>query len=368
MESTRILRVEAGGCEDAATTFARDQLMMLRCADEACALARIWRREGKGLLLGRFHRAAPASFAWVGDDAVRVHAGGNGLSRRITGGRVVPAGPGIVAITLAVPVVDWLDGAAAARREPGSAPRALKPEQVLNRALRPLLAMLRGDGVEAFYPGRDLVTARGRTVAHASFTVMRDGTAVIEMHIAESASFAELPGLLDACDPRGIACVERDALRDSTTLADMSVPARSDEQWAQRFAEFATAAFACETHVETGPRAGDEIDITFAHESASRDFLADPGPLEGGLRTAVAVSMLGVVECAAGMRGDRLTSLRITGDLIAPFHTLDDIAAECEGEPLRPASVRKALARATAKPRSFILGLRDLDELILRLV
>ena len=65
--------------------------------------------------------------------------------------------------------------------------------------------------------------------------------------------------------------------------------------------------------------------------------------------------------------GDRLTGLRICGDLIAPFHTLDDVASECEGEPLRPANIRKALARAMARPRSFVLGLRELDELILRM-
>jgi hypothetical protein len=57
----------------------------------------------------------------------------------------------------------------------------------------------------------------------------------------------------------------------------------------------------------------------------------------------------------------------VTGDLIAPFHTLDDISSECEGEPFRAANIRKALARAMARPRSFLLGLRELDELILRI-
>jgi hypothetical protein len=104
-----------------------------------------------------------------------------------------------------------------------------------------------------------------------------------------------------------------------------------------------------------------------ADAAAEASFAADPGPLEQGDRLVATVAMLGIVECSGRLRGDRLTDLRITGDLIAPFHALDDIASECEGEPLRPDRIRKALARAMARPRNFVLGLRDLDELIARL-
>lgn len=341
--ATRVLEIENGADEDAATTFARDQLLLLRCASSGVARARIWRRPVEGLLLGRFHRADPESSA------------GAGLSRRLSGGRVLPCGPGVVCITMAAPTVDWFDPKGA----------SLRPDQVLNRALRPLLALLRGDGIDAFYPGRDLVTVGGAPIAHASFTVARDGVALVEMHVAETPAFATLEALLDRFDPRGVAGVDRQALASSTSLAQQKTPARSNQAWTERFATFAADALACEARV-VGP-APEGGDVTLAHDSAARDFLGEPGPADGDARSAATVSMLGVVECAGRMRGDRLTGLRICGDLIAPFHTLDDVASECEGEPLRPANIRKALARAMAQPRSFVLGLRELDELILRI-
>lgn len=336
----RTILVEAGGTEDAGTTFARDQVQMLRTAADGAARARVWRRPAEGLLLGRFH-------------CCDVSRGADGLSRRLSGGRIVPAGPGVVAITMVAPTVNWFDPAGA----------ALRPEQVLNRAVRALLALLRREGVDAYYPGRDLVTVGGRPLAHLSFTVMRDGTAVVEMHVAETTSFAALPGLLDRFDPAGVAGVDRDALAGAVSLADTATAAAGDDEWAARFAAAAAASFACEARVHAEDGAG----VTPADARAAADFLASPGPAPEGANIAAAVSMLGVVECSGGRRGDRLTGLRLTGDLIAPFHTVDDIAVECEGEPLRAANIRKALARAMSRPRSFLLGLRDLDELILRL-
>jgi lipoate-protein ligase A len=344
-EANRVLEIEVGGSEGAATTYSRDQLMMLRCAATGAARIRVWRRANEGLLLGRFHRVDPRAEA-PGD--------GGGLSRRMSGGRVVPVGPGVVCFTMSAPTVNWLDPAGA----------ALRPDQVLNRALRPLLALLRGSGIDAFYPGRDLITAAGRTIAHASFTVMRDGVATVEMHVAETSTFSRLEALLDRFDPSGIAGVDRRGAGETTSLEEQGTPARSDSQWAELLAAGAAQALSCETRPVL---AAESLHVTTADASAARDFLLVPGPLEEGSRSAAAVSMLGMVECSGRMRGDRLTGLRICGDLIAPFHTLDDVAAECEGEPLRPANIRKALARAMAGPRSFVLGLRDLDELILRL-
>jgi hypothetical protein len=194
-------------------------------------------------------------------------------------------------------MVNWLDPAGA----------ALRPDQVLNRALRPLLAMLRGDGIAAFYPGRDLVTVEGATVAHASFTVARDGVAVVEMHVAEAPVFARLPSLLDRFDPRGVAGVDRGGLGASTSIGEQTTPGRGDAEWAERFGAFAREAFACEVAAIEATNAG--ASVTAAHESAARDFLREPGPLEDDARSAATVSMLGVVECSGRMRGDQLEAI-----------------------------------------------------------
>jgi hypothetical protein len=352
----KALRIDIGEHEDAATTFARDQVAMLACASDGNARLRLWKRPEPGLLLGRFHRAAAAS---------------KGLSRRLSGGRIVPVGPGILCLTMVAPTVDWFDPAGA----------SLRPDQVLNRALRPLLTLLRERrrGIDAYYPGRDIVTAAGRALAHASFTVMRDGVAVVDVQVGETGSFAQLPPLLDRFDPTGVAGVDRGAFDASLSLVEASASrvspsasrpgaeeARGLDEWGVDFAATTSKDFGCDATVASGEEFPTAI---LADQGAARDFLEEPGPPPGdhALRSAASVSMLGMVECVGRMRGDRVTGLRLTGDLLAPFHTLDDISAECENEPLRPADIRKALARALAQPRSFVLGVRDLDELILRL-
>lgn len=273
---------------------------------------------------------------------------------------MVPVGPGVVCITMAAPLVNWFDPAS----------QALRPEQVLNRALRPVLAMLRDDGVDAFYPGRDLITVGGRAIAHASFTVMRDGVAVVDVQIAESEAWTNLPDLLDQFDPLGVAGVDRGGFAEAISLVGVATAARMDADWAAHLARFGATTLGCETDLSKAddPQESDvDHGITSASRRAALEFLAEPGPLPEGHLVAATVSMLGMVECTGRMHGDRLRDLHITGDLLAPFHTLDDIASACEGQPFRAANIRKALARVMASPRSFVLGVADLDELILRL-
>ena len=317
-----------GGLEEPRRTFARDLQMLLAVGRDGSGLARLWRAAEPALSLGRFHRRAP--------DSPR-------LLRRLSGGRIVPIGPGVQCLTMAVPSVDWLD--------PATAP--LRPDQVLNRGLRPMLDALRGLGVDVFYPGRDLVTARGRTLAHASFTVMRDGATLIEMHVAETTSFAELPSMLAALDPAGVAAADVASMEAAVSLADVGVAAAA---WPELLS--ATGMVMRGAWADT---------MLTADEAAWSDHQDELGPAADGLAIAAAPTMLGVVECSVRMRGDRLTELRITGDVIAPFHTLDDIASACEAMPLRMPQVRRALAGALSQPRSFLLGIPDLDAIIERL-
>ncbi|HYB99726.1 MAG TPA: hypothetical protein VEC57_11410 [Candidatus Limnocylindrales bacterium] len=323
-----------GGEEEPRETFARDLRMLLRCSEEGRGHARLWRASAPSLSLGRFHRRAAGSAA---------------LARRFSGGRIVPLGPGVQCLTLAVPSVDWLD--------PATTP--LRPDQVLNRALRPLLEVLRAIGVDVFYPGRDLVTARGRALAHASFTVMRDGAALIEMHVAQATSFAVLPAYLSRFDPAGVAAADMASMESAVSLSELGIEAMTQEQWADRLAAIMAAAL--EERAATGTQ------ITEADESAWAAHQDELGPAPPGSAIAAMPSMLGVVECSATLQGDRLRQLRISGDVIAPFHTLDDLAAECEGLPFRLPQVRRVLARVLSQPRSFVLGVTNLDELIGRL-
>ncbi|HYC57601.1 MAG TPA: hypothetical protein VEL28_21895 [Candidatus Binatia bacterium] len=329
-------RLWIGGEETPHQTFARDLQMLLRCSEEGRGHARLWRASSPALSLGRFHRRAPDSDA---------------LLRRISGGRIVPIGPDVQCLTAAVPSVDWLD--------PATAP--LRPDQVLNRGLRSLLELLRGIGVDVFYPGRDLVTARGRVLAHASFTVMRDGAALLEMHVAETTSFAVLPEYLSRLDPAGVAAADIASMESAVSLADVGVAAMSQEDWGRRLGAIIGAG--CQPWID----GADDGRATLADASAWQAHQDELGPAPQGCMTAAAATMLGVVECSAQRRGDRLSQLRISGDVIAPFHTLDQMAHECEGLPFKMPQVRRVLARVLSQPRSFVLGMNDLDELIGRL-
>ena len=77
--------------------------------------------------------------------------------------------------------------------------------------------------------------------------------------------------------------------------------------------------------------------------------------------------MLGAVEAAARLDAGRLHDVEITGDVIAPFHTLDAVAASCEGVRAGTGEVRSAVDRALLLPGSFVLGAPDLAGLLTRL-
>lgn len=295
------------GPETAAEGFARDQAMMTMAGSTGRALGRFWHRSGETLCLGRFHRR-PAD-------------GGPPLERRLSGGRTVALGPDVRAMTLVLPSVDWLAG--------GGGP--LRPDQVLNRALRPLLAGLRAVGLDAFYPGRDLVTVGGRRVAHASFTVAADGVCIVEQHVDLAAALVEA-GVWEGL----LAAQVREAWAADTDGGGL-------EAWS----------------------GGQELAL--ADTSAHEAFLCERGARAPEDRSVEVATMLGTVEASARINDGRCHGLMISGDLIAPFHTLEEIAVRLEGRRPEPATVRRVMTSVMSGPRNFVLGVTELGELITRL-
>jgi hypothetical protein len=77
--------------------------------------------------------------------------------------------------------------------------------------------------------------------------------------------------------------------------------------------------------------------------------------------------MLGAVEASARTDGGRLHDLEITGDLIAPFRTIEALQAACSGLRAGAADeLRAAVANVLAEPDGFTLGVRDLGALLAR--
>lgn len=333
-------------------SFARDQLSLLAAVSQRRAIVRLWRARDDGLSLGRFHRRA------AGKDC-----DGGGLVRRLTGGRIAPQGPAVTCLTMALPEIAWLTPSGA----------ALRPDQVLNRAVRPVLAGLRASvasgagnvaAVDAFYPGRDLITVGGRPLAHVSFTTARDGALLVQMQIADRGGLDELPRLLGRFDPGGVAAADKNAFQRATSFLELTGTTLINAGWSSRLAQALATELHCEVRVSE-PLAGCEV--TLAHESAFSALQCELGPLARGFACASATSMLGVIEVSARMEGERLHDVRLTGDVIAPFHTIDALSTALEGEPARLPSLRLAVARVLSQPGDFVLGVRDLDALLARL-
>jgi hypothetical protein len=335
----RTLHLWDAGFDSPLESFRSDQAMMavVGCGRDQAA-CRLWQRPARSLCAGRFHRI-PAVVA--------------GMDRRQSGGRVVPTGPGVLACTLVLPGVAWLEPAAG----------HLRPEQVLNRALRPLLALLRALAVDVFSAGRDLVTFQRRVLLYAAFAVAADGVIVVDQFVSLDEPFSIVTELLAQCDPAGVAGVEAEAFAGAVTLSDLvALPAR--ESWLALLGEHLAAEFGCEVCIADALTAAVVHQADESAHAAFRAERADP-PLDAV--SAAAPTMLGMIEANAVLVDGRVHDLVVCGDLIAPFGTLELVAAECEGQRLHAAALERAVTTALADPASFILGVRDLGALIARM-
>lgn len=336
------LRLIDGGLESPLTTFERDHLAICEVASgRRPATVRMWRSESECISLGRYHRR-PRSADVVGHCA---------MVRRLTGGRAFNVGPEILSATMVFPALSWLD------RGRGE----LSPDQVLNRALRPWLAALREMGVDAFYGGRDVVTWARQPIAVASFTVLPDGIVVVDVHVAVDASFARTEVLLASCDPLGIVPFDSTPFRDARPLSERG-SSLADARWVEAVARRAGEAFRCDVEQEAFTRAEDP-----GARPTYDAFQNERGEIMEGWRSALGVEMLGAVEVAARVDGGRIVALEVTGDVIAPFGTLEELGDACCGEPPTRAAAERALLTVLTRPGRFVLGVRDFAALVERL-
>ncbi len=112
--------------------------------------------------------------------------------RRFTGGRVVGAGEGWLSLALILPSRDAL--------LPDHDIK-LKPDQVMNRYVRGLLAGLRELGLDGFYPGRDAVTLESREIAMCTFETDASGAMLFESVLAINRGMEEVVHDLEHFDP-----------------------------------------------------------------------------------------------------------------------------------------------------------------------
>src|SRR6185369_9011492 len=177
--------------DDPARASALATTMLERARRRSRAFLCSYGLAGDVLALGRFHvvPAHPSSPV--------------ALLRRLTGGRLAPLGEGYVGLLLALP-----QGTSLARDDPPTLP----PERILNRAVRGLLGALERLGVQAYYPGRDVITVGGRTIGVVGIEVAADGAVLVEACVALARSFAEVARFADRAGARPSAGARRMAV------------------------------------------------------------------------------------------------------------------------------------------------------------
>jgi hypothetical protein len=341
----RTLEVWAAGSITPSERYAADQAMIIHSAlHPEMACLRVFCSSQPGAALGRFHRrdgAAPAN-----------------LGRRMSGGRTTPTGHEFLELTLAVSCTGWLD--------PGVT--TLRPEQVLNRALRPLLGVLRSSGVDAFYPGRDLVTVDESPLASCSFTVLPDGVLLVDICLGLDGPLSLLGKHIRQLDAGGIAAIDPDCFDGAVALRDRLTSTPDQEAWVSRLADACETAWRCT--VNALPDLPQWLGtFTAPDDDAYAAFLGERvAQPSGDVRSAASMTMLGVVEASARVVDNRLAGLEICGDLIAPAMTLTALSDACEGVVAAPPAIRRAVTAVLSQDKHFVLGLDDIDGLLCRLL
>jgi hypothetical protein len=280
---------------------------------------------GDVLALGRYH-VVPAE-----------GGAGVGIVRRLGGGRPAPLGTGFAGVVLAMPERAGLAGA-----------DRLAPEQILNRYVRGLLGALESLGGRAYYPGRDVVTIDGRIVAALGFEIAADGATIVEMCVAVERSFACVTTFADRADPKGIVPVDLLTPEQATSIAE--VAGRAPD-----LAELATA-------LATGyaARLGCDVAMAAPLPAPARDVAwLEAGRLAPHLdRHAAVRAVLGVIEVYAAREDDRVTDVRVCGDLLAPSATVDRVQAALRGAPIDRETLRGRVTDALRHPDDVLLGVR----------
>ena len=308
------------------------------------AALRVFDVAGEAVSIGRWQLAPEPAAAGVA------------LMRRHSGGRAAAFGTGFAGVNLILP-------ARGALLEPGTPP--LRPEQVMNRYVRGILAGLEGQGVPALYPGRDTITARRRQLGVVSFTETRTGAVLVEAIVATSGDPSALPRLLDRADPDGVIRTTMLTPADTTSIAAEQGSAPTLEG----LADWMAAGYAQRLGVAPEARTVDEQERTRIRDIASafadKTWLAARRPRAELDHRASAATMLGALDVHLAVGTDaRIREACISGDLIAGDDTIRAMEESLRGCPRDRGAVAAAVQRTLAEPHRFLLGIGPIDTLV----
>src|SRR5437773_10493399 len=133
-----------------AVSLATDRFFLQTVQAIGTSVLRVYSFLGDVILLGRYHEVGRLPEADQGT-----------VARRLSGGRVVPAGQGFVQFSLVLPHRSAFFS---------DDPYNLAPFQVLNRYVRRVLHGIKPGGTDVIYPVRDLLTVWQQALGRISLT------------------------------------------------------------------------------------------------------------------------------------------------------------------------------------------------------
>lgn len=333
-----------------AHSLAVDHYFLHTVRQTATPVLRVYSFPGDVLVLGRYHATAPFP------DALPLT-----LTRRLSGGRVVPGGHGFVQFSLIFPHRSALFS---------DDPYYLAPFQVLNRYLRGVLHGFKAGGIDAFYPGRDLLTVRGKPLGWVSFTTEDDGALLCEGGVAVGRDLSLLPSLLDRADPRGVIPCQfftpEHVTSVTRTIGKPVPPAHLAEMLRHGFARQFAVEF-----VDQGLSAEEQKVISALAERYAAPAWLHSRPLRADLLFhATAAIQLGVLQVRFSLQGDRtLAEVQLSGDFIANPAGLTALEAGLRGCRREREALWQVVDRTFLQPDHYLLGvgpLHTLPDIILK--
>jgi lipoate-protein ligase A len=280
---------------------------------------------------------------------------GVGVTRRLTGGRVVGAGDGWLGLALILPTRTALLKEDAAR---------LKPDQIMNRHVRGLLAGLRALGIDCFYRGRDAITFERRELAMCTFETDASGAMLFELALARTRGMEDVVRDLERIDPEGTLSCRMYNAESATTLARELDREITFEELAGAIGSGYASLLG-----EIRRRELSEIEVAEAgrrgRELAASNWLNGPSARPSKRLTNRIASQLGAIEAAVALNRDRsIEGVRLSGDFIANSPAVAQLESELRGRQLDLASISQAVTKTFARDDNFFLGAGELSNLV----
>jgi lipoate-protein ligase A len=304
----------------------------------------IYSSPGRYISIGRYHLYARA--------AERTGIGG---FRRLSGGRVVGSGAGWLGLALILP------SRTALLKEEGA---RLKPDQIMNRYARGMIAGMRSLGLDCFYPGRDAITFEHREIAMCTFETDASGAMLFESMLAVNRGMDSVVHDLERIDPEGAIPCRMYTPESATTLTRELRREIALDEIANAIAA-GYGALLGETRRRELTASETAAAKSRGHKLVGSGWLGNRARGAGECKKNRIAAQLGAIEVEVALKSDgTIAAATLSGDFIANSSAIAELENELRGKRLDLGAVSHAVTKIFAHAENFFLGAGELSNLV----